>query len=194
MNKYLAIDIALLPPDKIMDEAIAINKKLIAQYGPKIVLNKHSCLPHITLSQCLIEEKNLVRVVARLKEIAADFGVLELKGKLDKEYNPWLEIAKTKQLQELHNKVMNDFKAFASYDAKKEYFYDSLVRKESLDYVRRFAIESAYDKYYPHLTVGIGRMVDSPKEIGFKAERLAICHLGDYNTCRKILYEESLET
>ncbi len=192
MSKRLAIDIALLPPDNIMDKAIAINKQLIKQYSPKIVLNKYNCFAHITLSQCVIEAEKLDQVALILKKITTGFVPLKLKGRLDKEHNPWFKIENTKLLQKLHKKIMEETKKLTSYDAKPEYFSDAYVRQKSLDYVRKFLADSSYDNYYPHITLGLDNLTEMTPEISFTADRLVICHLGNYNTCKKILYETFL--
>ena len=185
MKNYLAIDIALLPPDEVMDTAIAINKR----HGPEFNLNKTDCLPHITLSQAIINKKDLPEAVSRLKLIASSFKPLELKARF---VTNFIEPYKNEKLNNLHKTVMGEFEDLVSYDSREEYFYDDYVRETSLGYVRDYRTKYALSNYYPHLTLGITKPVKKIPDIDFSVKRLVICHLGNYNTCRKILVEVKL--
>ena len=186
MSDKLAIDIALLPPDKVMEVAIAINQ----QYGPEFNLNKTDCLPHITLSQAIINKKDLPEAVSRLRLIASSFKPLKLKARL---VTNFIEPYENERLNSLHKTVMGEFEDLVSYDSREEYFYDDYVRETSLGYVRDYRTKYALSNYYPHLTLGITKPVKKIPNIDFAAKRLAICHLGNYNTCRKILAEVDLK-
>jgi len=45
----MAVDIVLLPSEKMMDKAIEANRELLKQCTDKITLNKKDCLPHISV-------------------------------------------------------------------------------------------------------------------------------------------------
>lgn len=186
MISKLAIDVALLLPDEVMDEAIRLNRR----FESRFVLNKVDHLPHITLSQAILKLEHLPEAKTRLKKISADFEPLHLKAFIVNAPLVMLEIARTKKLDSLHNKIMTKFKDLASYDVEESYFLDNHVRQKSLDYVRNF-VSVAYDNYYPHITLG-PEQVNIELNLEFTCDRLAICHLGNYNTCRKILFETSL--
>jgi 2'-5' RNA ligase len=64
----IAISIALLPPDDIMDMAISINKNYP---DDPIQLNKENCLPHISLCLGVVEENHLPgieKIIAEIKK------------------------------------------------------------------------------------------------------------------------------
>src|SRR3972149_1550342 len=111
MSDKLAIDIALLPPDKVMEVAIAINQ----QYGPEFNLNKTGCLPHITLSQAIINKKDLPEAVSRLKLIASSFQPLKLRARLVPNL---IEPYKNEELNNLHKTIMEKFEDLVSYDSR----------------------------------------------------------------------------
>ncbi len=184
----LAIDIALLPPDAVMDKAIQINKR----FEPSFNLNKNDRLPHITILQAIINKENLSQAKAKLKEIALQFSPLKLKASPVNEPSPMLEVSKTKDLNDLHHQIMDKYSNLISYEVEERYFYDSHIRQKSLEYVRNFLTNAAYDNYYPHITLGTKLPVSSKFELEFTAKRLVICHLGNYNTCRQILAETKL--
>lgn len=185
MNDKLAIDIALLPPDEIRDKANEINRT----HGPEFLLNKTDRLPHLTLSQAILNRKDLKEAMARLSSIASRFKPLQLKAKLVPNF---IEPYENEELNNLHETVMKEFENLVSYDVEEEHFFEQPIRKQSLNYVRNFRNNAAHGNYYPHLTLGITKPVGNMPDIRFTIKRLAICHLGNYNTCRKILAEASL--
>jgi len=184
----LAIDIALLPPDSVMNEAIKINK----DFEPKLILNKTDCLPHITLSQAVIKEEDLGQVKEIIETIVREFHPLKLHAKVVNKPGAFFRITETPQIKKLHLEVMSRLKDLVSYDAKPEYFYDDYIREQSLEWVSDFYSGGAFEKFDAHISLGVEQLVEDEHELKFIADRLVICHLGNYNTCRKILYEVAL--
>ena len=197
MSKRYAVDIVLLPPDNIMDLAIKVNHDNPSTYP----LNKKSRLPHITLLQAIIKASDLKLAEDLLSNVAQRFKPLELSASLGHASLPgfsstpskssYFNIEPSDSLQNLHEMIMHDFEDIATYDAKAEDFYDSEVRQASLDWVKNFVRDAAHENYWPHVTLmtGTDELITIPP---FTARRLAICHMGDYNTCRKILFETTL--
>lgn len=200
MQKYLAIDTVLLPPKQTMEEIIRINGQLVDRYQSPIILNTVNCLPHLTLSQAVISETDLFEKAAiRLKTIAKLFSPLKLKLKLiqglDDTHSDsvYLMAEPDKLLQALHVRVMESFKDLVSYKPETEYYYNSEISQNSMDWLRNFVKNSAYDNFDAHITVGKGSLdKDMVGEVIFTADRLTICQLGNYNTCRKILVDTKL--
>jgi|SRR3989344_3419807 len=190
LNKRLAIDIVILPPDEVMDRAVQIN----TEYPPyKFLLNKKYRLPHITLAQAVINESDLEKALEILKAIGKEQKPLLLETKLTNHPSFLMFVAKNnKLLTELHIKIMKQFEHLVSYDVTPEDFYDKNVRNRTVAWVRDFKQNAAFDNYFPHITLGTSQQVDRQEALNFMANRLAICHLGEYNTCRKILFETSL--
>lgn len=188
MSDSLAVDIVILPPDEVMDRAIALNK----EYESRFTLNKKDHLPHITLSQAIIKKSDLKKIEVKLETIASTFKPLKLSASLANSSGFTLEVHKSPRLKNLHVTVMDKLKDLVSYDAKAEHFYDDPVSDKTVAWVCNFLTNSAYDKYYPHITLSISGPVDLKETMDFTATRLVLCHLGDYNTCRKILFETNL--
>ncbi|MHC4842594.1 MAG: hypothetical protein ACYTEE_02215, partial [Planctomycetota bacterium] len=63
-----AIDIVLLPEERITEKAIELNAKLVEKFGPKIVLDKNNCLPHISLAMGCIDDRDMSDISSTLKE------------------------------------------------------------------------------------------------------------------------------
>ena len=103
----IAVDVVLLPPDEIMDEAIEVNQALIKTFDNKpffqrsvfrkrfskgfkesftkeilynkgIVLNKEDCFPHISLAMGCIKKGDITKIDAILKDIAKKFSPITL--------------------------------------------------------------------------------------------------------------------
>jgi hypothetical protein len=64
-----AINIMLLPSEEMMDNAIKINEELIKYFDRKIVLNKNTCFPHISIARSCIEDKDVSKIEKILKTI-----------------------------------------------------------------------------------------------------------------------------
>jgi hypothetical protein len=106
-----------------------------------------------------------------------------------------LDVEETAELQGLHEQVMKDMTAFFRYDVDEAMIYDAAVTGTTLDWIRTYPEKAAYEYFRPHITIGYGAVPpDLTFPIPFTAERLALCHLGNHCTCRRILVEVNLET
>ena len=57
-----AVDVVLLPEEKITDMAIELNTQLVEKFGPRIVLNKSDCLLHISLAMGCIDDRDIPEI------------------------------------------------------------------------------------------------------------------------------------
>lgn len=193
MTSNIAIDIALLPPADVMNAAIDLNKQLLVKQPSVLTLSSTVRVPHLTLMQAIVKEKDLVNVEAKLDYIAAAFVPLHLSGKLSSSNDvTYFQIEKTADLQNLHETIMKQFEKIVSYDTKLEDYDDAEVRQKTIDYVRNFRTLAAYENFDPHITLGLGILPSTIKKTSFVAQRLAVCHLGNFNTCKRVLFEVSL--
>jgi hypothetical protein len=199
----LAIDIALLPPDDIMNRCIEINQTF-PKYSDadEYIQHKETCVPHVTLAMGLVDEEKLPEIIKELEEIKKDFSPLELTThdiktstlSNDKQVSEFL-IQKTSKLQNLHNAVMDMISAFFSDDSvTKEMFFPPPPLDEGTPrWVKNFVRTSSREKYRPHITLGLGIPKNVKVPINFTASTLALCHLGNYCTCRKILFSTEIQ-
>jgi hypothetical protein len=184
----IAVDIALLPPKDVMDKVIYLNRT----FGPKVELNEIDRLPHITLSQTIIEDVDLEEAKARLTELAKKFSAMDLEAKVVNDPDSFFRITPRDGVLKLHEAVMKALEDLVSYDAKAEYFLDDEVRERSLGWVSNFPRDGAFDKFDPHISIAAKDRIDDENLVKFTVGRLVICHLGNFNTCRKILFETML--
>lgn len=186
-NDRIAIDVALLPSEEMMDIAIEANKKVI---GNMIKLNKENCLPHITLAMGCVSEGALEEIDEILKDLAGQFNEFRLKTVSGSDNELCFMIERDEGLQFFHETIMKKMTPFFTYDVKKGMVYKARGEKVNdltLNYVRDFPLKSSLENYMPHITIGSAERGVCLSEVEFTASELALCHLGNFCTCRKIL-------
>ena len=183
----IAVDVALLPPENIMDIAIELNQKS----DPYCELNKVDNFPHITLAMGVIDEEQINLVNEKLKQIASRFNALDLElGEVYSIVKPdgtksfAFHIKITDELRRLHEIVMKELLPIFSYDVSTDMFYAGEINPASKQYVENFKDFSG-DNFKAHITIKCKNDVVYDKEpIKFKASKLGLFHLGDFCTCR----------
>lgn len=192
----IAVDVVLLPSDEVMDLAIEVNKQFLKDIENEIALDKKTCLPHVTLLMGVIEENQVRDVEKKLQEIAKRFSPLELSipsvkvtDKPDGSRMSSFVIDKTAELARLHETAVTQLIPPFTYDkVTMDMFYSPPPANErTLRWVEDFATKSVHENYQPHITLGMGVPEAVTFPIKFTASKLALCHLGNYCTCRKIL-------
>ncbi len=105
----IAIDIVLLPPDDVMDICIDLCKKFPDYNNDRVSLNKINNLPHASLFMGIIEENEIDKIINKIESITKEYKSLNLtipqityKKRPDDTESYFLEIEKTKELQNLH--------------------------------------------------------------------------------------------
>lgn len=190
-----AVDVVLLPGDRVTNKAIELNAELVKRFGRKIVLDKKSCLPHISLAMGCIDERDIASVGIILQSIAKENspGDLRIKGVRSSENSAGekvsaFEVEKTEELQSLHEIVMEKLLPYFSYDATADMIYgDEEVAETTLQWIKNYREESSFEKFFPHITIGYGELDSFSYSADFAVSRLALCHLGNHCTCREIL-------
>jgi len=185
-----------------MDRAIEINKELLKENDNKIILDKQKCLPHISLCMGCVNKEDIPKIEEILEDISSKFSKMTLVAdKLEPEIIPTgkivsgMIIKNTKDLQSLHEIVMKRLWKFLSYDVEIPMLFNpSEVEEVTLYWVKNYA--KIYDNpssFHPHITIGLGETNKFQFPIQFTASKLAMCQLGNYCTCRKILLSHSIE-
>lgn len=197
----IAIDIVLLPEAKIARLAIETNRKLTGSSGREIVLDETTCLPHISLAMGCIESEQVDAIGRMLGAVAKDcpVGKLTITGVLTvlnarNEPNSLFAVAKTEALQALHERIMETFETHMSCDVTAEMICgDEEAAPSTLAWIRDFRRKAAFAAFFPHITIGYG-VVAEPMTfpVDFVAPQLALCHLGNHCTCRKVLASASM--
>ncbi len=190
-----AIDVVLLPDETMTDRAIEINAELVKKFGDEIVLNKEDCLPHISLAMGCVEEANITSIGKVLEAIAKETSLDNLKvvgirtsGNSKGEAVSVFEVEKTMQLQSLHEQVMDKLATYLTSDVTEDMIYgNEEVAASTLLWIENYRQKSSFSNFFPHITIGYGQTEYQMQPATFAASKLALCHLGNHCTCRKIL-------
>jgi len=190
----IAVDVVLLPSDEMMDKIILTNAELVEKFGSEIALNEENCLPHISLAMGCIDEREIASIQNVLELVAkesplGDLIVTGIRTSINArgEKVSVFEIEKTKKFQALHEKVMKSVTPYFSYDVTSDMIYDQEVAETSLLWIKNYPEKASFANFLPHITIGYGQIENGPFPIKFTASTLALCHLGNHCTCRKIL-------
>ncbi|MFH1881745.1 MAG: hypothetical protein ABIL62_03415 [Planctomycetota bacterium] len=204
----IAVDVVLLPSEEMADKAIEANKELLKQCPDKIVLDKESCLPHISLAMGCINKRDIADIEKILQAIAkqSSLGQLSAIGihtgtNSTGEQVSVLQIERTEALQLLHEEVMQRLAPYFNYDVTADMVLSPPMASEStLAWIKNYSEKSSFEKFSPHITIGYGEInnFSFPPQgvlwtIKFTASKLALCHLGNHCTCRRILASAELK-
>jgi glycosyltransferase domain-containing protein len=203
----ITVDVVLFPPDEIMEKAIEVNQALIKTFDDKIVLNKQNCLPHISLAMGCIKKEDIPEIDTVLKDIADTFSpptltISDIRAETipTGEKVSGFEMEKTKDIQLLHETVMNKLLQYFTYDVSLDTIYalpDQQVEVVTTYWIKNYQKESSFEKFSPHITIGIGEVEGETCGMNFpmkfNAPKLALGHLGNYCTCREILLLHDLK-
>lgn len=191
----LAVDIVLIPSDIMMDKVIEINKSLVTDYGSDIVLNKRDCLPHISLFMGVINPEDIKAIKAELAGAAEKFSSenlevesLSVTANFNGRKTSAFTLKKAEGIQGFHEDVAGRMQKYFSREVSAEMFFSpDSVNESSIDWVSSFPEKSSFELYWPHITLGYGEARNVELPIRFSPSKLALCHLGNHCTCRKIL-------
>lgn len=201
-SKKLAIDVAILPPEDVMEKLININRQAAAKnfaWGP---LAKDDFLPHLSLAMGGIEHDNLETVRSIIEEIARKFSPIPIElNELYYVETPddakmyGLRAKNIPPLQQLHENLVNELQQHFSYDCTKESLYSKPGEDiKEPDYINKFHSSYSFEAFDPHITLRIKEEVgqDALLPITFAAMTVAACHVGVMTTCRKVLFRVEL--
>jgi 2'-5' RNA ligase len=191
-----AVDVVLLPDEAMMGKTIEVNAELVKKFGEEIVLNRKNCLPHISLAMGCVDEEDIISVGETLQTIAkglslGDLMVLgvQISRNAAGESVSDFEVEKTEELQSLHETIMEKLEPYLSNDVTSDMVCaDGEVEESTLLWIKNYRGKSSFDKFSPHITIGYGELSNfSSFPIKFAASKLALCHLGNHCTCRRVL-------
>jgi hypothetical protein len=201
MSRKIAIDVVLLPEDKMTACAIEANRRLVRKFGEKIVMDRSHCLPHISLCMGCIADRDMPAAEKVLQEIAVNTSLPELtitglgiaENSLGETVSAF-RVDAIPPLQMLHEQIMKGLQSFTDYDVTADMLINpNEVEQSTLLWIKNYRDKSSFDNFLPHITIGYGEATDSGLPASFIASELAICHLGNHCTCRKVLWSVKLQ-
>ncbi len=190
----LALDVAVLPPAACQPRLAELNAALDAP--PHGFRFDDTHLPHVTLAQQFVPAERLDDIVASLARVVGCAAALRLRstGLSRGRTTSSLRLAPTVALAGLHAAVMDALLPFVAGPGDESAFLSDgePPRAADLEWVTCFRNRAAHARYDPHITLGVGAAPGEAAALDTVAERVALCHLGRYCTCRRLLAEWAL--
>jgi 2'-5' RNA ligase len=184
----VAIDIAILPPPDVSERAIALSTALPFAESQGLRLGSQ-LLPHITLTQQFVSPEVLDAVIAQVDDVLRHHRALSLRvtGGGKGSNSVWMAIERTPALVSLHERLLHATEAFEVQNGDASAFLNEDARDRDVRWVREFRRESSFARFTPHITLGHASEPPLVEPVDFVATTIAVCHLGRFCTCRRII-------
>jgi 2'-5' RNA ligase len=195
MSELLALDVAVLPPPDVTARAVALSAALPVDSSESDVLRlDHEHLAHVTLMQLFARANELDQVLARVDDAVHGVGPLMLRasGAGQATNTIWLAIDKAQPLVELHERLMEALRGLERPDGSTAAFFGDDARMRDVLWVAGYRLKSSFHHFEPHITLGHGSAPPAVAPFAFRADTVAICHLGRHCTCRRVLRQWTL--
>ena len=188
-GSLVAIDAAVLLPPAAQEVVARLNAQLDGP--PDGFRFDVSHLPHVTLAQQFVPAADLPLVAAEVGAVLASFPPLTLAAErlASSGLTTSLVLAATPPLTALHTRLMDRLAAFDMTAGGADAFLGNgePPRARDVEWVTRFRTAAAYASFQPHVTLGAG-VLDAPAPaFEFEAAEIALCHLGRFCTCRRVV-------
>ena len=195
MEGSLAIDVALLVSDSELTLLRKRNLDLLKSYPDGFSFDE-THFPHVTLIQRFVKTSDLAQIIECVQEIFLRFAPLpiEVTGARLGGTTINYAIAENSRLRDVHETLMKNLADFEETEGAADSFFngDEPVRDRDVEIVGSFHSSQSLTRYYPHITLGVGREAIYEKPFTLTLSRVAICQLGRFCTCRKIFWEQAL--
>lgn len=188
MTKLVAVDVAILPPPDVMARAIAFSAGLPRDGSDRLQLDA-AHLPHITLTQQFVGYEEIDGIYAEIEEVLEAQLPLQLTitGSGQSGKTMWMAVERTPELLDLHERLMNALKNVERTGGSQYAFLDGTGRVADVHWVGSFRQQAAFGAFTPHITLGHGTLLPRVEPMAFEATAIAVCHLGRFCTCRRVL-------
>lgn len=188
----LAVDVAVLLPEPLLQPLLRLNAGLLPPPGGFRFDATH--LPHVTLAQQFVAAAQLPELVGTVNEALRGRAPLRLQpaGLSRGRTASTALLAPTGPLTRLHADLMDRLRPFEAGHGDAAAFCSTggeTPRDADVNWVRQFRTHAAYDRFDPHVTIGVGPLPEPDPLPAADASRVALCQLGRFCTCRSILAE-----
>ena len=199
-SPLLALDIAILLPPETSTSVELLNTQLSAP--PEGFRFSARRLPHISLVQQFSPTAELNVIEQTIAGIVSKHPPIDLTlaSITNSETTSSLTVTPSPILDTLHRRLMDqlaifdvglgDERAFINTDATPT----DAARLRDITWVSQFRTEAAYDAFAPHVTLGVGTIKTTIPKTTFTASVIALCILGRFCTCQKVLASWELST
>ena len=185
----IAVDVAVLLPPVAVRTVTRLNARLWPP--PDGFRFDSSHLPHLTLVQQFVRADDLAAVCKNVGNVLRDTPPLALRGVTLRPGRTVtvLAIDRTPQLDDLHTRLIDRLAPHAAPSADASAFVadGEPARDDDVAGVAHFATNAARRRFDPHVTLGVGTMDGPWSPVTCLATEIAVCHLGRFCTCRRVL-------
>lgn len=191
----IALDIALLPPNEVLDICLNLSNKAFERGEIKFKKSKTERIPHISILMGCFNDTDLKNLFSEVKNISLNQKIIELEIVKNNTYS--LQIKKTIEIENLQKKLINNLSKYFKQNCDFESLLenpDYIFDERSKVWVNTYIEDSTGKNFDPHITIHGQTSEELILPIKFTAKRLVVCHMGDIGTCRKILYETTLQS
>ncbi len=192
MKELLAVDVALLLPEETNELCRRINTALV-QDDPTGFAFDSTHIPHVSLVQQYVLKSNLAALCSEVGRVLKGRSPLRLRA-LETAFvgtPTLLRIAKSDALRQIHDDLVNALAGLSESwgDGSAFFSQGQSVQGWEIEYVAEYREAASFDRYDPHVTLGVGRSEIPMQPFSFTADLVGLYHLGKFCTCRRRLQE-----
>lgn len=194
------LNIAILPSDEVISQAIAMSKKIADEIGSRFVLNLNNLIPHITIYQARYPSRHIQRLKDIVKTLSLEQKLFEIKlGAITVSHETFLfwSCGKNLILQNLQGKAVK-----LANSLREGLVPDSLADVRGLSKgdrydVKHFGALLVGPRYQPHITITrlnkkedaekVIKVLSGSREVLFKPKGLILGYLGEHGTVTEII-------
>ena len=199
-SPLLALDIAILLPPETSTSVELLNTQLSAP--PEGFRFSARRLPHISLVQQFSPTAELNVIEQTIAGIVSKHPPIDLTlaSITNSETTSSLTVTPSPVLDTLHRRLMDQLAIFDVGLGDERAFINTeatptdAARLRDITWVSQFRTDAAYDAFAPHVTLGVGAIKTTIPKTTFTASVIALCILGRFCTCQKVLASWELST
>lgn len=198
--KKTTLNIAILPSDEVVGQAIAMSRKIAEEVGSRFVLNSNNLIPHITVYQAQYPSKNVNNLKSIVMDLSLEQELFEITlDEIIVSHETFLfwKCEKTLILQNLQKKAVE------LANPLREGLVPALLsdvtglsKGDKYD-IKHFGALLIGPRYEPHITITrlnkkgdaekAIKILSSSKKLLFKPKNLFLGYLGDHGTVTEII-------
>jgi 2'-5' RNA ligase len=192
-SDLVAIDVALLPPPEVAEQAIRLSAALPAGHSKGLRLGG-DYRPHITLTQQFVRANELAEVEAHIAAVLQERSALTLRvrGGARGATSVSMDVEPTPAITDLHHRLMDALRGLERPDGGRGAFIGGDARLRDVAWVAGFRVSSSFRHYNPHITLGHATRPPAIEPFEFVCDTVALCHLGRFCSCRHVFRQWTL--
>ena len=188
MSALLALDVALLLPPDARQRAMTISASLPPKESHGFRLDADH-FPHVTLTQLFVRADEADAALDRIDDTLRGqqpFGI-RVTGGGKGHSSVWMAVERTDAIASLHERLLEALRGLERPGGTAAAFFEGDARVGDVAWVTGYRLTSSLSAYNPHVTLGYAANPPAIEPFAFEATTVAVCHLGRFCSCRRIL-------